>query len=117
MTDNSLNQVLREPTYEDVAQQPLILDHFVESLRACGVVGEARAAKLIYLLITSRVLDRPVSGAVKGPSSAGKSFLVDNVLRFFPDSAFYALSSMSDHALVYFDEPLAHRVFVIYEAA
>ncbi len=67
--------------------------------------------------MTSRLLDRPASGAIKGPSSAGKSHLVDKVLEFFPSSAFYALSAMSERALAYSEEPLRHRVLVLYEAA
>jgi len=42
--------------------------------------------------ITSRLLDHPVSIALKGPSSGGKSFTVESVLKFFPGEAFHALS-------------------------
>jgi hypothetical protein len=69
------------------------------------------------LLLTSRLLARPVSGSIKGPSSAGKSHLVEQALAFFPASAYYTLSAMSERALAYSQEPLAHRVLVIYEAA
>jgi hypothetical protein len=62
-------------------------------------------------------LDRPVAVAVKGPSSGGKSFIVESTLKFFPDNAFYALTAMSDRALAYSSEPLKHRHLVIYEAA
>jgi hypothetical protein len=81
------------------------------------VVEERRGAKLIYLALTSRLLDRPVSVAVKGPSSGGKSFLAESVLKLFPPSAFHALTAMSDRALAYSNEPLKHRHLVIYEAA
>src|SRR5438105_1676967 len=62
-------------------------------------------------------MDRPVSVAVKGPSSGGKSFVVESTLKFFPSEAFYALTAMSDRALAYSSEPLKHRLLVIYEAA
>ena len=77
--------------------------------------GEARIAKLLYLTLTSRVLPKPISMAVKGPSSGGKSFTVETVLRFFPASAYHDLTGMTEHALVYMDEPLVHRHLVIYE--
>jgi hypothetical protein len=48
---------------------------------------------------------------------AGKSFLVESTLKFFPPEAFYALTAMSDRALAYSTEPLRHRHLVIYEAA
>lgn len=100
-----------------LAQKPNLLDAFTHDLARLGLVGEQRAAKLIYLAATSRLLDRPVSLAIKGPSSGGKSFLVESVLRFFPPEAFYALTAMSDRALAYSAEPLKHRHLVIYEAA
>jgi len=74
-------------------------------------------AKLLYLAVTSRFLERPVSVAVKGPSSGGKSYLTERVLGFFPESSYYALTAMSEHALAYSDEPLVNRFLVIYEAA
>jgi hypothetical protein len=101
----------------ELARADNILAKFDRGLATIGLVGERRVAKLIYLAVTSRLLDRPVSIAVKGPSSGGKSFTVESVLRFFPSEAFYALTAMSDRALAYSTEPLKHRHLVIYEAA
>jgi hypothetical protein len=100
-----------------LARRPNILGSFAGELSGIGVVGERRAAKLIYLAVTSRLLDRPVSVAVKGPSSGGKSFVVESTLKFFPPEAFYSLTAMSDRALAYSSEPLRYRHLVIYEAA
>ncbi len=100
-----------------LARAARILDRFAEALAAAGVAGEARAGRLLYLVLTTRLLDRPVSATVKGPSSAGKSYLVERVLKFFPPTAAYVLSAMSEKALAYSQEPLDHRFLVIYEAA
>ena len=100
-----------------LASEPRLLDRFAVAIRQAGLAGEERAAKLVYLALTSRLLDRPISAAIKAPSAAGKSYLVDTVLRFFPESAFYTVTGMSERALVYSEEPLAHRTLVIYEAA
>jgi hypothetical protein len=101
----------------DLACRANILEAFDQELSRLGLVGERRAAKLIYLAVTSRLLDRPISVAVKGPSSGGKSFVVETTLKFFPPAAFYSLTAMSDRALAYSNEPLQHRHLVIYEAA
>jgi hypothetical protein len=100
-----------------LAHDESILDRFAEALPRAGVVGERKTAQILYLVITSRLLKRPASAVVKAPSSAGKSYLIECVLTFFPPSAYYALSSMSERALAYSEEPLSHRVLVIYEAA
>ena len=101
---------------ETLARTPRILDAVVDAVGALGVVGEDRVVKLVYLAVTSRRFDRPVSLAVKGPSSGGKSFSTEQVLKLIPQSAYFAMTGMSDHALVYSDEPLKHRHLVIYEA-
>lgn len=101
----------------ELAQAPRILDLFDRELSTIGMVGERRGAKLVYLALTSRLLERPVSVAVKGPSSGGKSFLVESTLKFFPSEAYHALTAMSERALAYSTEPLQHRFLVIYEAA
>jgi hypothetical protein len=102
---------------EELAHDPNILEWFAHELARSGVAGESRVAKLLYLAVTSRFLERPVSVAVKGPSSGGKSYLTERVLSFFPESAYYALTAMSERALAYSEEPLQHRFLVIYEAA
>jgi hypothetical protein len=102
---------------EALAQQPDILAVLAAVIHRAGVVGEDRAVKLLYLVTTSRLLDRPVSAVVKGPSSAGKSYVAEQVLRFFGASAYYSLSSMSERALAYSEEPLSHRMLVVFEAA
>jgi len=101
----------------DLARDTRILDRVAAVVRQIGLVGEERAVKLLYLIVSSRLLDKPISVALKGPSSVGKSFLVEQVLTLFPPSAFHALSAMSERALAYDDEPVAHRMLVLYEAA
>jgi hypothetical protein len=101
----------------DHAQSVDILGRFAAALRDRGVVGEERNAKLLFLALVTRFLKRPISVAVKGPSSGGKSFLVEQVLRFFPPEAVYCLSAMSERALVYTEGDLRHRFLVIFEAA
>jgi hypothetical protein len=100
----------------DLVQAPDILSRFAADLAQGGFAGSTREAKLLYLVATSRLLKRPISTAVKGPSSAGKSFVVKSVLEFIPPSAFLAMTAMSPRALVYSKEPLSHRVLVLYEA-
>jgi DNA-binding transcriptional ArsR family regulator len=102
---------------QKLAQEPDILGRFAEELARSGVAGESRIAKLLYLGLTSRLLEKPVSVALKGPSSGGKSYVVERVLSFFPESVYYALTAMSDRTLAYSEEPISHRFLVIYEAA
>src|SRR5215218_1806155 len=102
---------------ENLAYERDILGRFAQELTRSGVAGESRTAKILYLAITSRLLEKPVSVAVKGTSSSGKSYLVERVLGYFPENAYYALTAMSERALAYSEEPIKNRFLVVYEAA
>ncbi len=94
-----------------------LLKEFDALMKDMGVVGETTITRLLYLAVTSRLLDRPVSVAVKGPSAGGKSYITEAVLKAFPDDAHLDFTSMSEHALIYDDRPLAHKHLVLYEAS
>ena len=100
----------------ELAQEPNIIEVFDRDV-SNRLVGDRAAARLLMLAVTSRLLDKLASVAVKGPSSAGKSYEVDCTLDYFPEDAFYKLTSMSDRALAFSDEPLSHRFLVLYEEA
>jgi hypothetical protein len=101
----------------ELARTPNLTAAFADTLKRSGVAGERKQIQLLYLSINSRHLDMPVSIAVKGPSSGGKSHLVERVVAGFPESAVYALTSMSEKALIYLDEDMRHRFLVMYEAS
>ena len=101
----------------DLTTEQNILDRFVAALEQLNLVGEERNAKILYLALTSRLFARPVSVAVKGPSSGGKSHLVEVVLKFFPQSAYWSRTAMSERALAYSAEDFRHRHLVVFEAA
>ena len=52
---------------------------------------------------------------VKGTSSSGKSFVLKNVLKLFPENAYYKLTSSSEKALVYSNESFEHRFLIYFE--
>lgn len=117
--EKKTNDILKREAWEGckaLAHTSDILAEFVTDVRKSGLTGEDRNAQIIFLALVSRLLDKPVSVVVKGPSGGGKSFSTEKVLQFFPAFAFYALTAMSDKALAYGEEPLKNRFLVIFEA-
>jgi hypothetical protein len=80
----------------DLARTPNLTALFADTLKHSGVAGESNQVRLLDLSLNSRHLDKPVSVAVKGPSSGDKSHLVGRVVAGFTDSAVYELTSMSE---------------------
>ncbi len=102
---------------QELAESEDILAEFIADLERCRMVGERTNAKLLYLAMVSRLLDRIVSVAVKGPSSGGKSYLVNLVSSFFPESASVKLTAFSEKTLFYTEETLARRHIILSEAS
>ncbi|MGQ9758945.1 MAG: hypothetical protein ACUVRX_12485, partial [Actinomycetota bacterium] len=94
---------------------PDILDRVVEAVHRLGVVGEERLIKLLYLSLTTRLLDHPVSVAVQSAASTGKNFVLRNTLRLFPPEAYTEWTGLSERALVYTKEDFRHRTIIIHE--
>ena len=99
-----------------IAYETRILDRFRKEVRWHGVVGEDAIAATTYLVMTSRLLPKPVSEAVKGNSSSGKSHTVQTVTRFFPPEAYIEITAMSERAIFYMKDDYRHRTLIVYEA-
>jgi hypothetical protein len=105
---------LRERCSE-LVEAPNILEHVDSSLRAMRFAGPTWPALLVVLAMLSRHLLKPVSVVMQGESSSGKSYTVDQALKFFAPEAYYRLTAMSNKALVYSEEEFSHRMIVICE--
>ena len=101
---------------QQLAQHHRILDAVAAKIHTFRVTGEDRLVKTLYLVFTSRLLDKQVSAVVKGHSSSGKSYTVEAVTKLFPNDAFVRFTAMSEHALVYSKREYAHRTLIMYEA-
>lgn len=100
-----------------VLEAPDVLATVGGYVRAAGYAGDTRAAQLVYLALTSRLLDRPVNLFLSGPSAGGKNFTVRAVLPLFPPEAYYATAGMSPLAPMYSEESFSHRTLLVSEAS
>ena len=81
------------------------------------MAGEHRNAKLLYLIATTRLFDKCMHAAIKGPSSAGKSEIRKQVLEFFPPEDIIAFITLSEKALLYFESDFCHKILSMAEAS
>ncbi|HEY82518.1 MAG TPA: MarR family transcriptional regulator [Dehalococcoidia bacterium] len=102
---------LARPLLDD----PGVLHRAIHTVEDLGVVGERRNIGLLRLLVRSRALARPVNVEVNSPSSAGKTHTVTGTLALEDDKAYYELTASTERALIYLEEPLAHRILYIQE--
>lgn len=99
------------------ARAPDLIGRLRAALRRV-LVGEDANALVLYLVGTSRLLDKPLAGIVQSPSAAGKTTLMDAALSFFPEEDRVKYSAMTGQSLFYMgDADLKHKILAIVEEA
>lgn len=112
--NSSISQKKRDKALK-LAKSPDLLHRVKNILQQIGLVGESDKGLLLYISLTSRMLNRPISIILKAGSSAGKSYLVKTVLKLIPEEAYIEMTGLSPKALVYLNETFSHRFLIIYE--
>jgi DNA primase len=93
-----------------------LIERIAADFSRCGIVGETINALVGYLAAVSRKLDRPLALLIQSTSAAGKSSLLDAVLRFVPEEERIAYSAMTGQSLFYMGEmDLKHKILAIAE--
>lgn len=85
----------------DLLKQPNLIERILADFTACGVVGEETNKLVGYLAATSRKLDKPLAVVIQSSSAAGKSSLMDAILRFIPNEEQVGYSAMTGQSLFY----------------
>jgi hypothetical protein len=98
-----------------IIQCQKILDLFAKDFSKV-IAGEAVNGKLLYLVATSRLFDRPMNAAIKGTSAGGKSEIRKRILAFFPPEDVVGFTSLSERALIYYDGDFSHKILSMGEA-
>lgn len=95
---------------------PDLMQRIAADFSRSGVVGERSNALVGYLAAISRKLDRPLALLIQSTSAAGKSSLLDAVLRFVPEEDRIVYSAMTGQSLFYMGErDLKHKILAIAE--
>jgi hypothetical protein len=95
---------------------PQLIERIVADFERCGLVGEPSNALVGYLAAVSRKLAAPLAILVQSTSAAGKSALMDAVLRLMPEHERVHYSAMTGQSLFYLGEKdLKHKILAIAE--
>jgi hypothetical protein len=97
-------------------RRPDMLRQLLSDLAASGMVGEEDNKLLCWLALTSRHLESPLGVLIQSTSAAGKSSLLDGVLRTMPEESVVRYSAMSGQALFYMGGlSLKHKILCVAE--
>ncbi len=108
-------QELKATSKADIAEateflkRPDLLKQTGDHIQFLGLAGERELAAQIFLIGTSRLLDKPLSSIILAASSSGKSYSQDLVASLFPDEAVLKSHRFSTASLQYMKNRLQHR--------
>jgi len=121
---HTLQPASKTPALSDADKQaalallkdPKLLRRIAEDFDRCGVVGERDNKLLGYLAAVSRKLEAPLAVVIQSSTAAGKTSLMDAILRFVPEEERVSYSAMTGQSLFYMGATdLSHKVLAIAE--
>jgi len=86
-----------------------LIERIAGDFARAGIVGERSNALVVYLAAVSRKLDRPLALLIQSTSAAGKSSLMDAVLKFVPEEDRIVYSAMTDKPVLHGEMDLNTR--------
>ncbi|MBL4827101.1 MAG: toprim domain-containing protein [Spongiibacteraceae bacterium] len=93
-----------------------LTERIINDFHTTGLVGEPTNALMGYLAVVSRKLKTPLAIMVQSTSAAGKSALMDAVLKLVPEEDKVHYSAMTGQSLFYLGETnLKHKILGISE--
>ncbi len=89
---------------EAMLAAPTLIEEIGKDLDGMGVAGEDALRLTLYLLGTSRLLTKPLAAIVQGPSSSGKSYIVECVANLFPPEGVVMATQITPQALFHAEQ-------------
>ena len=108
----AMPQAVREEA-EAMLKAPDLMHRIVADIGLLGVAGEKELATTIYLVGVSRLLTKPLAAIVQGPSSSGKSYLIEMVTALAPPEAVVNATQMTPQALFHMEPGSLEHRFVV----
>jgi uridine kinase len=82
-------------------------------IETMGVTGERELALMLYIIMTSRQLEKPLSAIVQGASSSGKSYVIKTVANLIPPEVIIHAHDFTEQAFYYLPAgSLKHKIIV-----
>lgn len=100
----------------ELLQSSNLLSRIDSDLQSCGYVGERTNKIASYLAAVSRLLGNPLAIVIQSSSSAGKTSLMDAILKMMPEEEQHRFSNLTSQSLYYLGrDSLRHKILAISE--
>ncbi len=108
-----LSETEREQA-EQFLRGPQLMERTSAALKASGLIGEEANGMILYVAMTSRQCDDPLSAICLARSGTGKSYLMERVALCMPEDSKLENTQFTENSFYYFRrEEIRGRIFLI----
>lgn len=99
---------------EQFLKEPQLMDRTGAALKASGLIGEEANGMILYVAMTSRQCEDPLSVICLARSGVGKSYLMERVALCMPEDSKLENTQFTENSFYYFKrEEIRGRIFLI----
>jgi hypothetical protein len=98
---------------EDLLRDPRLIEAIRDDLQFLGIAGERELSQTLYLVGVSRLLRKPLSARVHGPTSSGKSFVAETVSDCFPPETVIHATQITPQAFFHMEPDSLRHKFIV----
>lgn len=96
-----------------ILKSPDLFEQISSDITSMGVAGEEELCLTIYIVMTSRLLEKPLSVIVQGASASGKSFIIETIAKLMPPEEVVQAHDFTDQVFYYMEQgSLQHKVVI-----
>ena len=99
----------------DIVESSDVLKKVDGAILSLGYAGDRNPVLLTYVVLSSRLLDKPINEHVIAQSASGKNHTVNTALVLVPEEAVFKMTASTPKALIYSEEDLRHKTVVMSE--
>lgn len=100
----------------ELLKSPKLTERILSDFNRCGIIGEDTNKLVSYIATVSRKMKRPLAVIIQSMSAAGKTTLMESILKFLPEEEQIKYSAMTGQSLYYLGENnLKHKILAIVE--
>lgn len=94
-------------------KNPALFECIERDIEQIGIAGEKELCRQLYIIMSSRNLEKPLSGIIFGASASGKSYLIETISKMMPPEAVLQAHDITDEALYYLESgALKNRIVI-----
>jgi hypothetical protein len=98
--NNDSDKIIDEQEFRSKIHNNNFIEYVIETIKKTVKCEDVLVRQIVYTELSSYIEDDPINLGIMAPTSEGKTYPVEETMKFFPKDDVYKIGSMSAKALV-----------------